>query len=264
MAKVSKRNDVKKEVTLFNRNELINRINFDKDMISLTDLWKESGSPNNKRPIDWQKVDSTVQLVETMGAMFQSGSHPLWSTRRGSKNPGTYAHKSIALAYAKYLDPKLHVLVNEIFFQRVEEEKNPGLAIERGINSYKKQGKSDEWISKRLKGKDKRNEFTACLAAHGVEKEGFKNCTNAIYNPLFGGSTAVIRERKGIPENANIRDNLSSFELDTISYIESLSKQTIEKENLQGDAKCEIACSRASKTIADALVQHKKPISIII
>ena len=247
-----------KTLTLFDKqNEMVTNIHHDGDMVSLTDLWKEAGSPNNKRPIDWQKIDSTIQLVETMSTMFQSGSHPLWTTRRGGKNSGTYAHKSIALAYAKYLDPKLHVLVNEVFFQRVEEEKNPDLAIERGIKGYKKKGYTDEWIAKRLNGKSKRNEFTSCLATHGVERDGFKNCTNAIYTPLYGGSTDVVREKKGLGKGVSIRDNLSSFELDCINFAESLSKQAIERDNIKGNAKCELACSKASQIVANAVISSK-------
>ena len=111
-----------KELTLFDRqNEIVSKIHHEGDMVSLTDLWKAAECPTNKRPVDWLNMDSTKQLIETMQTMFQSGQKPLCVTRRGGKNPGTDAHKSLALAYAKYLDPKLHVLVNEVFFQRIEE-----------------------------------------------------------------------------------------------------------------------------------------------
>jgi hypothetical protein len=240
------------------KQEFLSRVNFDADMVCLTDLWKEAGSPSTKRPIDWFKIDSTEQLLETLGTMVQSGSKPLWVTRRGGISPGTYAHKSIALAYAKYLDARLHVLVNEVFFQRIEEEKNPDLIIDRAISTYKKKGKSDDWITKRLKGKARRNEFTSCLAEHGVDKDGFRNCTNAIYTPLWGGTTAVIREKKGLPDKANIRDNMSETELMAVEFAEHLSKETIEREKMNGNAKCELACTRSSKIVANALVQHNK------
>lgn len=255
----NKSNNAKMEVTLFNQEkvEFLNRVNFDADMVSLTDLWKEAGSPSTKRPIAWKNQEATQQLIETLSVMLQSNSGLLWKTKRGGTSPGTYAHKSIALAYAKYLDAKLHVLVNEVFFQRVEEEKDPDLIVDRAIKTYQKKGRSDEWITKRLNGKGKRNEFTACLASHGVEKDGFRNCTNAIYTPFYGGTTAVVREKKNLAKNESIRDNLSAFELDCINFAESLSKQTIEQGNIQGNGSCELACSRSAKIVANAVLQSK-------
>jgi hypothetical protein len=132
------------------------------------------------------------------------------------------------------------------------------LIVDRDIKTYRKKGYSEEWITKRLKGKGKRNEFTACLADHGVEKYGFRDCTNAIYAPLYGGSTAVIREKKNISKGVSIRDNMSEIELMAVEFAETLSKDTIERENLYGNAKCEIACSRSSKIVANALIQHNK------
>lgn len=249
----------KTELIKFNKEDLLNRINFDADMISLTDLWKEAGSPKNKRPIDWTKIDSTVQLIETLSVMVSRGSDPLLKTKRG-RDAGTYAHKSIALAYAKYLDARLHILVNEIFFQRVEEEKNPILAIERGIESYKKKGYTDSWISKRLDGKLKRSDFTACLAEHGCSKDGFRNATNNIYTPLFGGSTNVVRFRKGIDKKDNIRDKLTEVELEAVKFAETLAKDAIQRNNLIGNARCEMASTNAAKIVAAALNQNRKSI----
>jgi hypothetical protein len=112
-------------------------IHSDGEMISLTDLWKEAGSIENKRPVIWERQDSTQQLIDALASMSQSDSKSLWKTKRGGKTPGTFAHKSIALAYAKYLDPKLHVLVNQIFFERIEEEKNPDKIAERYVKTCK-------------------------------------------------------------------------------------------------------------------------------
>lgn len=249
----------KEELTKFDKEDLLKRINFDADMISLTDLWKEAGSPKNKRPIDWTKIDSTVQLIETLSVMVSRGSDPLLKTKRG-RDAGTYAHKSIALAYAKYLDARLHVLVNEVFFQRVEEEKNPDLIIDRGIDTYKRRGKSDEWITKRLKGKLKRRLFTDCLQTHGVKGNGYAECTNNTYTPLSNGNAFAIKKQKGLSKTASLRDNMSEFELSAIDFSETLSAQTIEKENLQGNDQCALACKRSSTIIAKILQEHNKPL----
>jgi KilA-N domain len=242
------------------KEEFLRRITVNANLINLTDLWRESGSDPNKKPIIWKRQDYAKELILSVCKKSQSDFKSLWKTYRGGKNPGTYAHKSIALSYAKYLDSEIHVLVNEVFFERIEEEKNPDLIADRAIEGYKKMGKSDSWISKRIDGKTKRSNFTSTLASHGVVQNGFRNCTNAIYIPLFGGTTSVIKDKKNLPANANVRDNMSEFELDAVKFAESLSVEIIRHNNLEGNAKCEIACTKASKNVADAIIQAKKAI----
>lgn len=246
-----KRNAIKK----YDAN-ILNSIGRDKEMLSLTDLWKAAGSDPQKAPAKWKETEGAKGFIAATLRFLNIAKNDIMKTRRG-KSGGSYAHIQIALEYAQYLDSELAVVVNENFIQRLEEEKNPDLIVDRYVATYKRKGKSDEWIAKRLKGKVRRNEFTSCLAAHGVEKDGFRNCTNAIYNPLFGGTTAVIRAKKNLPKSVSIRDNMSETELLTVEFAEHLSKLTIEKEKIYGDARCEMACSRSSKIIANALIEHK-------
>ena len=141
-----------------------------------------------------------------------------------------------------------------------EEEANPILAIERSISNYRKLGKTDEWIEKRLKGKLKRRLFTNCLEAHDVEGVGYGKCTNATYS-LFANSNAfAIRKQKGLSKTASLRDNMSEFELSAIEFSETLSMQTIEREDLHGNDQCALACKRSSTIIAKILQEHNKPL----
>jgi hypothetical protein len=210
-----------KELTLYNQEQakLIASIHYEGEMVSLTDLWKAAGSPKNKDPRFWVRNETTIQLVETVQNILNVSKSHILKSKKGVGG-GTIAHKQIALAYAKYLDPKLHVLVNQIFFERVEEEKYPEKIFERGIKTYERKGKPLEWIEARMQGIVARNIFTKSLAAHKVEREGYRNCTNATYSHLFGGSTAVIRHKKGIQKKQNIRDNLSLAELRAIELSE--------------------------------------------
>lgn len=264
MKRKSRKNRSNNEISLFDQKKydanILDNIGKDGEMLSLTDLWKAAGSIKGKNPNDWIRQDSSQQLIDTASQILNTVSSRIIKTKRG-KSGGSYAHKNIALAYAKYLDPALHVLVNEVFFQRIEEEKNPDLIVDRAITTYKRKGMSDSWISKRLTGKAKRNEFTDCLAVHGVQKGGYRNCTNAIYTPLYGGTTEVVREKLGLTKTQNIRDNIGEDELLTIQFAEMLSKRTIEDENLRGNGQCELACSRSAKIVANAVIQSKKPLN---
>lgn len=249
------------EVKIYNEStRALMNIHSDGEMISLTDLWKEAGSPKGKNPNDWTRQDSSQQLIETASGVLNTVQNRIIKSKKG-KGGGTFAHKQIALAYAKYLDPKLHILVNQVFFERIEEEKNPDKIAERYTKTYQKLGKSDKWINERFKGISTRNAFTKTLAAHKVEQEGFRNCTNNIYTPLFGGSTNVVREKKGIDKSQSIRDNLSAVELAAVGLAELLAMENIEKNNVIGSAKCEVVCFNSSKAVANAVIQSRKSIS---
>lgn len=240
-----------KELVLFSEGSRIN-LRTEGEMSSLTDLWKAAGAPKNKDPREWLRFESTMQLTDTVMGILNVGENHIIKTKKG-KGGGTWAHKQIALAYAKYLDPKLHLMVNQVFFERIEEEKNPDLIVDRAIKTYEKKGKTAEWISQRLEGKGKRNEFTSTLAKHGVVRAGFSNCTNNIYAPLWGGGSNVVRMKKGLSKKDNIRDNMSDIELDAVKFAESLAKNRIEKYQLSGNAQCEEASLMASMSVRDAL-----------
>lgn len=248
-----------REIQLFDKstNKVMAVINSDNDMVSLTDLWKAAGSPKGKNPNDWTRQDNTQQLIETSAGILNTVSDRIIKSKKG-KGGGTYAHKQIALAYAKYLDPVLHIAVNEVFFQRIEEEKNPDLIVDRYVKTYERKGKTPDWIAERFEGRLTRNEFTSCLKRHGVDgRDGYRNCTNAIYTPLFGGSTLVVREKKGLDKNLNIRDNLSKIELAAVKLSEMLATDNIDKNQLYGSGQCEIASRNASKAIANAIIQSR-------
>ena len=252
----------KNELSLFSQNRynsnILENIGQDKDMLNLTDLWREAGSPANKRPIDWKEKESTVEFIDALSDTFQSAKIALWKTKRGGSNPGTYGIRQIFLAYAKYLDPALHILVNEVFFERVEEEKNPDLIVDRAIATYRRKGKDDVWIGQRLKSKGARNVFTRCLAKHKVEGTGYRDCTNAIYEPLWGGTAAIVRAKKNLPGKVNIRDAMSREELAGVEFAEILATNRITANNLTGNTQCETACLDSSRKVAQLIVESRR------
>lgn len=128
---------------------------------------------------------------------------------------------------------------------------------QKQIESYAKKGKDSEWIADRFNGMTVRKQLTATLKKHGVEHEGYRNITNAIYDPLYGGSTSVVREKKGLEKNDSIRDNLPRVELRAVELIEMMTMETIEKNNLRGNAQCELAAKKIGRHVANAIILSK-------
>lgn len=236
---------------------VLDTVGRDGELYSLNDLWVIAGNPENKDPRQWVRLPQVTEFIQSAEKILNVRKSHIIKSKRG-KGGGTYGVRQVALEYAQYLDTDLGVLVNEVFFQRIEEEKNPDLIGQRYINAYEKRGKSREWIAQRLKSIDSRNAFTRTLASHGVSGDGFRNCTNAIYEPLYGGTTAVVRQKKGLIKKQNIRDNMSRVELAAVGLAEALATDDIENKGIRGNGNCEVASRRASRSVANALIEHKK------
>src|SRR4051812_22460431 len=82
-------------------------------MVSLTDMWKASGSPVNKAPKDWQVTEQGSGFIADLARNLNVAKNHIWKSRRGKHLGGTWAHWQVALAYAKYLSHEFHRFVNE-------------------------------------------------------------------------------------------------------------------------------------------------------
>lgn len=247
----------KNEVRKYNA-DVLDNIGKDGEMYSLNDLWEIAGSPGNKDPRQWVRLPQALEFFQSAERFLNVGKSHIIRTKRG-KGGGTYGVKQVALEYAQYLDADLAVVVNEVFFQRIEEERNPELIGKRYIDAYKRRGKSDDWIATRLKGIQTRNLFTDTLKSHKVIGLGYRNCTNAIYRPLFGGNASLIREKKNIVSTtANTRDCMTRTELIAVELAESLATDHIEENNVIGNRKCEIVSENASRCVAGAVSRFKR------
>ncbi|HEV7374956.1 MAG TPA: hypothetical protein VGN95_09585, partial [Pyrinomonadaceae bacterium] len=173
------------------------------------------------------------------------------------KSGFTRAHWQIALAYAKYLSPQLHELVNEVFKERVEEEVSPELAYyrgrERAVRGYRRRGWSDEQIAERLDQIQERHKFTGTLKAHGVEGNGYAICTNGIYEPILGGNAEAKKAQLALKKNDRLRDHLPRVERAAIQFAETLASDTIEKDEAHGTPACYVRCSEEAKSVATLL-----------
>lgn len=215
----------------------------DGKMVSLNRIYEISGSPKNQDPRQWSRLSATKTLIESMNV---EKSHIL-KTKRG-EGGGTWAHWQLALSYAQYLSPDLHLAVNQVFKERLEETIDPELGIarsrERAKVAWKNQGHDDEWIAKRELHIDTRKAYTGTLIEHDV-KPGHEigQCTNKIYKGIFNKDKAEIeqgiRESKpNLPKKVNIRDHAKLSSLAAIGLAEALASEEIAEFDVRGVKDC--------------------------
>lgn len=85
------------------------------ERVCLTDMWRAGGSDPAKRPVEWGRLQSTVQFVEFLGeSMVGFPHHEPFRIVRDGGSVSTWAHWQLALAYAKYLSPAFHAWCNTV------------------------------------------------------------------------------------------------------------------------------------------------------
>lgn len=119
-------------------------------------------------------------------------------------------------------------------------------------------GQSAAAIAQRDNGVVARKTFTARLKEHGVNFHGYRTCTHAIYQPLFGGGTTAIKQKYELPKGANVRDHLDVLDLATLTFIEALSAERLRAEGSYGTLACEQVCNQVAQSVKNTLLNTRR------
>jgi len=75
---------------------------------------------------------------------------------------------------------------------------------------------------------------------------------------LFDKTANKLREAKGLPKRANIRDAMSMSELAYVAASEALSTERIEEEDCDGPGECRVATKRSARFIRGAIEADRR------
>ena len=221
----------------------------DKDgMVSLTDLYQmaegQGWTEGKVDPRTWTSRNGK-ELIDFATLSYNVTKHHIIKTARG-KGGGTYAHKNVALAYAKYLSPELHMQVNDVYLRAASGDVTLAEQIFDKANLADQQKHAE-----RVNGKVARKLLVGTLSNHGVNGRGYADCTNALYLPTIGMTAAAAKEQRGLKVSANLRDNMDMEELARVSLAEIIARKNIEQKNMQGNPTCQSECYRAGMAVAN-------------
>jgi hypothetical protein len=102
----------------------------------------------------------------------------------------------------------------KVGYERIQEIHDPEIAIKRAILAYQIQGRSDDWIEKRIRGIVVRNDLTSEWKKRGVEGQEYAFLTNVISAYTFDGvQVNTHKEIKGLKKHHNLRDHMTDLEL---------------------------------------------------
>lgn len=117
----------------------------------------------------------------------------------------------------------------KVGFERIQETQDPELAIKRAILTYQLQGRSDDWIEKRVRSIVSRKELTREWQKRGAsEEKDYAILSNIISEETFGVGPKRHKEMKGL-SSQNLRDHMTDLEL-ILTMLGETSSTTITKQ----------------------------------
>lgn len=98
--------------------------------------------------------------------------------------------------------------------ERIDEIRDPELAVNRAKAIYERKGYPRDWIDKRLRGINVRNTLTDEWKVRGL-KEGkeFAILTDEIYKGTFDFTAKEYKKHKSLSRENNLRDHMEDLEL---------------------------------------------------
>lgn len=136
--------------------------------------------------------------------------------------------------------------------ERLEEIADPEIAMQRSINTYRRKGYSEEWITQRMRSIETRRELTAEWDRVGVN-EGIEYAilTDDISKAWSGMSTKEYKQYKGLRKEG-LRDNMTNMEL-ILSMLDEGSTTEISKvENPDGFVESRSVAKRGGNIAGNA------------
>lgn len=114
--------------------------------------------------------------------------------------------------------------------ERVDEIQDPELAIDRGIEYYRKKGYGEGWIAERMKGKEARKALTDEWKRTGVKDSQYATLTDIITQEWSGFTTKQYKNFKGLKKE-NLRDNMTRMESALNTLAEVATTELSQKQN---------------------------------
>lgn len=136
--------------------------------------------------------------------------------------------------------------------ERVEEIDDPEQSINRARKNWLAQGRTKEWVQRRMSGQETRNKLTDYWDTHGVKKRGdYATLTNIIHQEWTGLSVRSHKQKKDL-KSQNLRDHMSEAELLLTALAELSTRQIAEKDQAEGLPANEQAAKRGGSVARHA------------
>lgn len=144
--------------------------------------------------------------------------------------------------------------------ERLDEEVDPQLAINRAIESYRNKGYTEEWISQRMRGIEIRKDMTNEWRRAGVtDSRQYAMLTNILTAAWSGKTVKEYKKFKGLKKE-NLRDNMTNTELVLNALAEISTTEISKATNPQGVSEAKDATIQGGTIAKNAREELEKRI----
>ena len=124
----------------------------------------------------------------------------------------------------------------KVGYERIQEISDPEISINRARDNYKKLGRTESWIQRRMMGQETRNKLTDYWKNHEIStQQEYAILTNIIHEEWTDLSVRKHKKLKGLTTQ-NLRDHMSEAELLFTALAELSTRQVAEKSQATGMA----------------------------
>jgi hypothetical protein len=146
----------------------------------------------------------------------------------------------------------------KVGYERIQELADPEKSISRARENWKRGGRSEEWIQRRMFGQETRNKLTDYWNNHEIkEKEEFAILTNIIHQEWAEVTVKEHKNLKGL-KTQNLRDHMSEAELIFTALAEMSTRQIAETIKAKGMSENKIAGKRGGGVAKVARIDLEK------
>ena len=201
-------------------------------IIDIIEVLTESKDPNAY----WRKLK---QRLKDEGNETVTNCHALKMPAKDGKMRSTDVAntKELLRLIQSIPSPKaepLKLWLAEVGNERIAEISDPEIAISRAIETYRKKGYSEEWISQRMRSIETRKDLTAEWNRSGVKKPSeYAILTDEISEAWSGMTTRKYKDFKGLKKES-LRDNMTNMELILNMLAEGTTTEISKTENPEG------------------------------
>jgi len=122
----------------------------------------------------------------------------------------------------------------KVGYERVQDISDPERSINRGREYWRKMGRSEEWIQRRMMGQETRNKLTDYWKTHEVSNaEEYAILTNIIHEEWSDLTVKEHKNLKGLKQQ-NLRDHMDDAELIFTALAELSTRKIAEVEKATG------------------------------
>lgn len=119
--------------------------------------------------------------------------------------------------------------------ERLREEEDPAIAVERARRLYARQGYSRDWTQRRLHGITLRQRLAQEWAARGArEGADYAALTDALSQGAFGLTVEAYKAAKRLKSSQSLRDSMTSMELLLMNLVEETALTLSQARDSQG------------------------------